>query len=122
MKNNLCLNDFFAIITVLLVAIALFFAPMLVKSSADYVKITTAENEQVFSLLQNKIYSVDSNGHTVTVKIENREVYVIESTCPDKICVNSRKISRGGEVIVCAPALVSVEIIGERGDVDYAVG
>ena len=122
MKIKVCVNDIIAATAVLLLALAIFLAPMLTNTSAGYVKITSDSGEQLVSIFDNNEYSVNSNGYAVTIKIEDREAFVSYSTCPDKVCVNSGKISRAGEVIVCAPALVSVEILGEKGDADYVVG
>ncbi len=38
---------------------------------------------------------------------------VISSTCPDKICVRHRAVSRTGESIICMPNRVVIEIISE---------
>ena len=122
MKTRICTNDFIAVAAVLFVALVLFLAPLLLSNSAKYVKIITDGEEQLVSVYEDKEYVINSNGHTLTVRVENREASILHSTCPDKVCVNSGKINRGGEVIVCAPALVSIEIIGETGEYDYAVG
>ena len=122
MKNKVCLNDFFAAAAVLAVALVIFLLPAFANHSADCVIINTDSGERLLSLFENGEYEVVSNDHTVTVKVENGAVSVTHSTCDDKICVNSGEISRSGEVIVCAPALVSVEIVGEKGAVDYVVG
>ncbi|MBQ7293418.1 MAG: NusG domain II-containing protein [Clostridia bacterium] len=122
MKKEVCLKDFIAGGVVLLLAVVLFFLSLLFGENSDYVRITTEKSKQVYSLSENKEYTIDSNGHSLTVKIVDREVFVSSSTCADKVCVNSGKISHGGEIIVCAPALVSIELIGETEGVDYAVG
>ena len=41
-----------------------------------------------------------------------------EADCPDKICVNTGKISKIGETIVCLPHRVVVEIQGEVSQSD----
>ncbi len=46
------------------------------------------------------------------VKIEDGTVTVSEASCPDKICVNHRPISKTGETIVCLPNKLVVEIVG----------
>ena len=122
MRKRVCLNDFLAVAAVLIIAGATFLAPIFTNRSADYVKITTNNGEELVSLDKNSEYAFNSNDYSITVKVENREVFVVQSSCPDKVCINSGKISRGGEIIICAPAFVSIEIIGESGDVDYAVG
>jgi len=49
------------------------------------------------------------SGKNVLV-IENGEASIKSATCPDKICVSHRKISKSGETIVCLPNKVVVEI------------
>lgn len=58
------------------------------------------------------------DGGTNTVVIENGIVYMTEADCPDKICVNTGKISKIGETIVCLPHRVVVEIQGEVSQSD----
>lgn len=58
------------------------------------------------------------DGGTNTVVIENGTVYMTEADCPDKICVNTGKISKIGETIVCLPHRVVVEIQGEVSQSD----
>lgn len=50
------------------------------------------------------------NGGSNKVVIEDNMVYMTEADCPDKICINTGKISRTGETIVCLPHRVVVEI------------
>lgn len=54
------------------------------------------------------------------VIVEDRTVRVIHSTCPDHLCEDMGKISSQGEVILCVPNRISVEIRGEG--VDALVG
>lgn len=58
------------------------------------------------------------DGGTNNVVIENGTVYMTEADCPDKICVNTGKISKIGETIVCLPHRVVVEIQGEVSQSD----
>lgn len=62
-----------------------------------------------------------SNGEEFTVKtklgvniikIENGMVGIIDADCPDKICVKDGPISKPGEMLVCLPHKVVVEIKG----------
>lgn len=55
------------------------------------------------------------------VRVENGEVFVAKSDCPDRVCVNTGRISRAGEAIICVPNRVSIKIIGE-GKVDAIAG
>lgn len=122
MKTKLCFNDFVAVIVVAVIAIAIITLPHLLDAPAEYVKITTTDNELIFPLSQDKSVSIESNEYNLTVEISGETAFVTNSTCKDQVCVHSKKISRGGESIICAPAQVSIEIIGKGNNVDYAVG
>lgn len=122
MKTKLCLNDFFAVIAVVIIAVALVLLPMLFENSAEYVKIVTDEKEFVISLSQDDVITVTSNGYIATIEICDGTAEVVNSTCRDQICVHSGKISQSGDIIICAPARMSIEVIGKESNVDYAIG
>lgn len=63
--------------------------------------------------LDGDYYEIEVNG--VTVCRENGVVYVADSSCGDKICVRSGKLTKSGDCAVCAPNRVSVEVIGPDG-------
>lgn len=54
------------------------------------------------------------NGGTNTLVIENGQAYILDATCPDKVCIYQGKISRPGEMIVCLPNLMIAKIVGEE--------
>ncbi|MBQ5884818.1 MAG: NusG domain II-containing protein [Clostridia bacterium] len=45
-----------------------------------------------------------------TLVIKDRKAYIKSATCPDKICVGHRPISKDGETIVCLPHKIVVSI------------
>lgn len=51
---------------------------------------------------------VDTGTNTVVIK--DGVVYISEASCKNQICVNTGKISKKGESIVCLPNKVIVEI------------
>lgn len=55
------------------------------------------------------------------IEIGDGEVWVVEASCPDELDVKQGKISRSGEIIVCLPNKLVIEIKGtdERGEIDY---
>jgi|LSQX01.2.fsa_nt_gb hypothetical protein len=61
------------------------------------------------ALLDDEIIVVND----VEILISRNGCCVNKSDCPDKICVNSGKISRAGEFIYCAPNGVLVRLSGE---------
>ena len=54
------------------------------------------------------------------VIVEQGEVWVESSTCPDHLCEKAGTISYEGEVILCVPNRISLQISGEG--VDAVVG
>ena len=50
--------------------------------------------------------------YNIILYIEKNGVTVTRSDCADKICVNTGKITKPGQTIVCLPARVSVELQG----------
>ncbi len=55
------------------------------------------------------------------VEIGDGEVWVVEASCPDELDVKQGKISKSGEIIVCLPNKLVIEIKGsdETGEIDY---
>ncbi|MBN2026770.1 MAG: NusG domain II-containing protein [Actinobacteria bacterium] len=52
------------------------------------------------------------------LEISGGRVRMIDSACPDKLCVRSGWISRPGEIIVCLPNRVVIEITSGKGGPD----
>ncbi|MBO5982145.1 MAG: NusG domain II-containing protein [Clostridia bacterium] len=54
----------------------------------------------------------ENGGYNLLV-IKEGKVYIRSASCPDKICVNHRKIGFEGERIVCLPNRLTVRITKE---------
>ncbi|MGQ9474538.1 MAG: NusG domain II-containing protein [Actinomycetota bacterium] len=52
------------------------------------------------------------------LEIEGGRVRMVDSACPDKLCVRTGWISRPGESIVCLPNRVVVEVVSAEGGPD----
>ena len=65
-------------------------------------------NEIVYNQSLKNDNTVDVGTNCVTIK--NGEVFVSSASCKNQICVNTGKISKKGESIVCLPNKVIVEI------------
>lgn len=55
---------------------------------------------------------------SVTVVVSHDSAYIERSDCKDKICVNTGKLNRAGQVSVCLPARVSLSITQDNTDDD----
>lgn len=60
----------------------------------------------------------------VTIQVGTGEIAILESACPDQICVHTGVLTRPGQSAVCLPARVAVRIIGEdsNGGLDATTG
>ena len=56
------------------------------------------------------IYLSDDKLQYVTVIVEDKSAYIDESSCPNKVCINSGKINKVNDCIVCVPLRFSMKI------------
>ena len=106
--------DFMLFFSFLAIA-ALIAAAPLVRPSGDGQKVRVIYREEVvgiYPLKKDIDVEVERDGHLNIISIQNKSVYMKYSDCKNQICVNTGKISRAGEIIVCLPNYVIVEIIG----------
>jgi hypothetical protein len=68
-----------------------------------------------------KEITIDTDYGTNVIYIEEGSVHMEESTCPDKLCIKQGSIDRPGEIIVCLPNKILVEITGQTDDRPDAV-
>lgn len=54
-----------------------------------------------------------AKGGTNRLAVRDGMVWCEEATCPDQVCVRQGKQSKNGDIIVCLPSLMIVEVIGE---------
>uniref|UniRef100_A0A7C4VUW7 NusG domain II-containing protein n=1 Tax=Fervidobacterium thailandense TaxID=1008305 RepID=A0A7C4VUW7_9BACT len=68
------------------------------------------------------IFPIFSNtGQRITtLHFEGRYVWVEGSTCPDKICEKTGKVSEGGSII-CVPNKMIIEVKGRKDTLRYDV-
>lgn len=71
--------------------------------------------------IEHRISLTGYNGGQLTMAISEGKAYMLESDCPDKICVKHRPISRAGECIICLPNRVLIEITGDDNEALDAV-
>lgn len=115
MNERVKLWDFVLIALLIGLCLSLWFLP---KEQGNTVTVSVDGTViAVKDLNQNAVIDL-SDG--TQVLIENRTARVIHSTCPDHLCEEMGKISSHGQVILCVPNRISVEIRGEG--VDALVG
>lgn len=70
-----------------------------------------------------EVRALTGNGYTLHLRLSPDGAEVLDSDCPNQVCVRTGRISRAGQSIVCLPARISVTLTGgaENG-VDAVVG
>lgn len=118
MKKLVTKADFIIIAAVLFAAVLLLaFRPKEIGKSAT-VRVDGKEYKTL-NLESGEKTEITVNG--VTIVYGGGEIYVKESTCRDRVCVNAGHISKKGQSAVCVPNRVSVEIDGEDKNAPRAV-
>lgn len=104
-------RDLMLIIILLAVMIILILFMHLNKKTGYNVRISAdGKTIKTLSLDKDEEYVFEGDKGYNVVVIKNNEVYVKEADCPDKICVDHKKISNIGETIICLPHKLVVEI------------
>lgn len=98
------------IIIIISVALALIIsiAGLIIFSKQGSTVTIKQNNEIVYSESIGKDNTVTLDGNTVI--IEDGFVYMLNASCKNQVCVNTGKISKKGESIICLPNKVTVEI------------
>lgn len=106
--------DYVVILAVILLAAVSFFAftPVFSKDTELRVLIHTKDGDSYYDINENKIIPIESNGFHIKVEIYNGAVRVYETDCPNKYCKDSGEITKKGQIIICAPALLYIKIVG----------
>ena len=116
MKHKLR-NDLILLIAIVLIATVLIFVENCRKSAGSTVIITLNGSTYAEASLPANV-EIDVDG-LLTVVIEDGEVWVIDSTCPDGLCEGMGRISRSGESIVCLPNGIVVKITSDEPEYDF---
>ena len=106
------IGDFLIGIFILLLAVGIWIYPHLKSDDEEKVCKISVNGEIVEEIPLSRDVEVKIDG--CIVKVEKGEVFVTDSTCPDKVCERTGKISKSGESVICVPNHISLEISGER--------
>ena len=115
-------QDLIAVAVVAIVAVLLLLFPLLNARQGGTLVIVTPDGSKEYSLEQEQTIPVESNGITLEIVISDGAAFVKESNCPDGVCRASKRISKSGESILCAPAGVTLKVKGGQANVDFVAG
>jgi len=68
-----------------------------------------------------KTYPIKSNFGYNLIEIDGEDVRVIESDCRDKLAIKQGKINKIGDILVCMPNRMVVEIKSDTKDTGYDI-
>ena len=84
-------------------------------NQGEKVIITVNGEKKIYSLQKDQRIEIkEKNGHYNLIVIHSGEVSMPEANCPNQVCVRHKKISKNGEMIVCLPNEVFVQIEGGK--------
>lgn len=70
-----------------------------------------------------EVRELTANGYTLRLRLSPDGAEVLESDCPNQVCVRTGVIRRAGQSVVCLPARISVMLTGNTDNgVDAVLG
>lgn len=113
-------NDFIMIGIILIIIVAgyLIINKVFIKEGQTVQVLVEGELIEAFSLDEDIEYKIESENGVNSLVIKDGTAYIEEASCPDKLCVHQKAISRAGESVICLPNKVVVKIAGDHSDVD----
>ena len=115
-------TDIVLIALLLILSVASYFTLNFGSKSGETVIIKHDGNiYEELPLSKNTIVELNDGLHCNTVKIHDGCVEMHYANCPDGLCINQGTISRTGEIIVCLPNKVTVEIANGDSEFDAVV-
>jgi hypothetical protein len=108
------------------IALAVLVIAAIMSGVVVYYRVFAAPGERAVIEVDNRrvqtvILTPDGEERTITVQgvrgvshigVEGVDIYMIDSACPDKVCISMGKKSLPGDVIVCLPNRVVIKIQG----------
>lgn len=65
---------------------------------------------------ERKIIPIRSKYGENFIVIHDNDVAILEADCPNQICIKDGTINKPGQILVCLPNHLTVEILGQRTD------
>ena len=122
-EKTIKIGDIIVIAALLLLSLVIFLSslPSQCSDAAEAVVTVNGEEYGRYPLSADCEITVEQNGFINIIEIKDGAVRVKSADCPDKTCVNQGWITRGGEVIVCLPARLTVTLVGADEQLDSIV-
>ena len=114
-------NDFILIISVIFISLSVFLFLRITKEEGSGQVIISVHGEEYGRYNIDEDNEININNSN-TLVIKDNKVYMKDATCPDKLCVKQKQISRDGESIICLPNKIIVTVeSNSKSDIDAVV-
>lgn len=117
-------KDSFIIIGIILFAVICYLVLQLFKTPGDFVVVMhqgVITEKYDLNIDTKVIISFEEDKYNI-LEIKNHRAYIIEATCPDKLCVKQHSISKTNETITCLPNQVVIKVISQNENIDIESG
>jgi len=115
MKLHLKILDYIAILVSLVITLSL---GVYVYAGSDgplHVQIQTEEETYVYTLEEDRRVAVEGPIGTTYVEIHDGHAAIVESPCPNKLCIQAGRLYNHGDGSACMPNRIFVRIEGGQG-------
>ena len=116
-KNDLCL-----VLSLLLLAAALHFY-LTTRPASGQISFQIQQDDRIVQTIRHSAltntgqFSVRTGNGNVHIEIDPAKgARIIESPCPDKLCMHQGYIKKSGQTILCLPEKVLITVVSERKD------
>ena len=101
---------FISVCALLIGAALVFFATISAKTGRTVVIEEANEVFGTYPLSEDRVIEVTGILGVSTVVIEDGEVYMKDSPCPNKVCIDMGRKSKKGDTIICIPNRIYITI------------
>lgn len=119
-------GDLILIVIIVLIASAALVGKFIIGQAADETRLVITRDQvvlydEILTDSSNDVIKIEDHDEYNIITITNGIVTISEANCFNQICVNDGNIDKAGEIIVCLPHKVTVEIKGEKTTIIDAV-
>ena len=115
-------NDYLLILLIILLAAGLHFF-LMTSEADDDLAFEIRHGDSVIQTVRRSAltttgeFSVNTNDGVVQIEIDPiKGAHIIESPCPDKLCIHQGYINKNGQTVLCLPGKVMVTAIADKKD------
>ena len=125
-NKKVIIRDISLLFVLIILSFGIFLYISYKQNTDKKIAVITKDNTLIQEISLDEVsenYDINVDGDIpVVISVGKDCIYFKKSDCPDKICVNTGKLTQVGDIAVCLPAKVSVEIRGSEKSFDSITG